>query len=52
MTANNVGHFEMGVASELIGARNALIIGGMISMLVVILIYIGFRGVSNYKLED
>ncbi len=52
MTANNVGHFEMGVASELIGARNALIIGGIISLLVVLLIYFSFRGVSIYKLED
>ena len=51
MTANNVGHFEIGVASDLIGARNALIIGGIISCIVVLFIWKTFKGVSSFKLE-
>ena len=51
MTANNIGHFEIGVMSELIGTNNALILGGIISIIVVVLIYFRFKGVSSYKLE-
>ena len=51
MTANNIGHFEIGVMSELIGTNNALILGGIISIIVVLLIYFRFKGVSSYKLE-
>ena len=51
MTANNIGHFEIGVASDLIGARNAIIIGGIISCFVVLIIWKTFKGVSSYKLE-
>ena len=51
MTANNIGHFVIGVLSELIGTNNALILGGIISIIVVVLIYFRFKGVSSYKLE-
>tara|TARA_B100000941_G_scaffold289191_1_gene267630 strand:- start:6839 stop:8071 length:1233 start_codon:yes stop_codon:yes gene_type:complete len=51
MTANNIGHFEIGVASELIGTRNALILGGVISCIVVLIIWKLFKGVGTYKLD-
>ena len=51
MTANNIGHFEIGVTSDIIGARNALILGGIISCIVVVIIWRAFKGVSSYKLE-
>ena len=51
MTANNIGHFEIGVTSELIGTRNALFVGGVVSCIVVIIIWKVFKGVGTYKLE-
>lgn len=51
MTANNIGHFEIGITSELIGTRNTLILGGAISCVVVFLIWKLFKGVGSYKLE-
>ena len=51
MTANNVGHFEIGITSELIGTRNTLILGGVISCIVVFLIWKLFKGVGTYKLD-
>ena len=51
MTANNIGHFEIGIASELIGTRNTIIIGGIVSCIVVFIIWRLFKGVGTYKLE-
>lgn len=51
MTANNIGHFEIGIASELIGTRNTIIIGGIVSCIVVFIIWRLFKGVGIYKLE-
>ena len=51
MTANNIGHFEIGITSELIGTRNTLMVGGLISCIVVIFIWKAFKGVGTYKLE-
>ena len=51
MTANNVGHFEIGITSELIGTRNTLILGGAISCIVVFIIWKLFKGVGTYKLD-
>ena len=51
MTANNIGHFEIGITSELIGTRNTLILGGIISCIVVFLIWKLFKGVGTYKLD-
>lgn len=51
MTANNIGHFEIGITSELIGTRNALFFGGIVSCIVVFIIWKTFKGVGTYKLE-
>ena len=51
MTANNIGHFEIGITSELIGTRNTLMVGGLVSCIVVIFIWKAFKGVGTYKLE-
>ena len=51
MTANNIGHFEIGITSELIGTRNTLLFGGIVSCIVVFIIWKTFKGVGTYKLE-
>ena len=51
MTANNIGHFEIGITSELIGTKNALFFGGIVSCIVVFIIWKTFKGVGTYKLE-
>ena len=52
MTANNIGHFEVGVMSDIIGAEKTMILGGILSILVVIIIWKTFSGVSSYKYSD
>jgi len=52
MTANNIGHFEVGVMSDIIGAEKTMILGGILSILVVIIIWKAFSGVSSYKYSD
>ena len=52
MTANNIGHFEVGVMSDLIGANKTMILGGILSVLVVIMIWKTFSGVTSYRYSD
>ena len=52
MTANNIGHFEVGVMSDIIGANNTMILGGILSIFVVIIIWKTFSGVSEYKYSE
>ena len=49
MTANNLGTFEVGIMSELIGAANTLILGGVIGAIVVILVWSLVRGIREYR---
>ncbi len=51
MTANNIGHFEVGIMSDIIGANNTMILGGILSILVVIIIWKTFSGISQYKFD-
>lgn len=49
MTANNLGTFEVGFMSEQIGADRTMILGGMISVVVVILVWWLVKGVREYR---
>lgn len=49
MTANNLGTFEVGFMSEQIGADRTMILGGMISVVVVILVWWLVKGIREYR---
>ncbi len=49
MTANNLGTFEVGVLSEQIGANRTMILGGVISIFVVIAVWWLVKGVREYR---
>ena len=49
MTANNIGTFEVGFMSEQIGANRTMILGGVISVAVVILVWWLVRGIRQYR---
>ncbi len=49
MSANNLGTFEVGFMSEQIGANNTMILGGVISLAVVIAVWRLMRGIREYR---
>ena len=49
MTANNLGTFEVGFMSEQIGADKTMILGGAISVAVVVLVWWLVRGIREYR---
>ena len=49
MTANNLGTFEVGFMSEIIGAGNTLILGGAVGIAVVLLVWMMVRGIREYR---
>ena len=49
MTANNLGTFEVGFMSERIGADNTMVLGGVVSVLVVIAVWRLVRGLREYR---
>ena len=49
MTANNLGTLEVGVMSEAIGADRTMILGGLISVVVVVLVWILVKGIRQYR---
>ena len=49
MTANNLGTFEVGFMSEQIGADRTMILGGLISVVVVILVWWLVKGIRQYR---
>ena len=49
MTANNLGTFEVGFLSEQIGANRTMILGGVISIFVVIAVWWLVKGVREYR---
>ena len=49
MSANGIGQFEVGVMSGLIGADQTMYIGGVISIVVVFLIWWLVKGVRQYR---
>ena len=49
MSANNLGTFEVGFMSEQIGADRAMILGGVISIIVVIAVWRLLRGIREYR---
>ena len=49
MTANNLGTFEVGFLSEQIGADRTMILGGVISLVVVIAVWWLVKGIRQYR---
>jgi MFS family permease len=49
MTANNIGTFEVGFMSQVIGAGNTMILGGAVGVVVVLLVWKFMRGVREYR---
>ena len=49
MTANNLGTFEVGYMSEVIGADNTLILGGGVGIVVVLMVWLMVRGIREYR---
>jgi|TARA_B100001013_G_scaffold184932_1_gene111510 MFS family permease len=49
MSANNIGTFEVGYMSSRIGAGNTMLLGGVVSVLVVIAVWRLISGLRNYR---
>ena len=49
MSANNIGTFEVGYMSSRIGAGNTMLLGGVISVMVVIAVWRLISGLRNYR---
>ena len=49
MAANNIGTFEVGFMSERIGAGNTMLLGGTVSVCVVLLVWRLIAGLRNYR---
>ena len=49
MTANNLGTFEVGILSEQIGADRTMILGGVISLIVVVVVWWLVKGIRQYR---
>jgi MFS family permease len=49
MAANNIGTFEVGFMSERIGAGNTMLLGGAVSVCVVLLVWRLITGLRNYR---
>lgn len=52
MTANNLGTFEVGFMSEVIGADKTLILGGAVGVVVVFLVLLLVRGIRDYRYPE
>ena len=49
MSANGIGKWEVGYVSDVIGAGNTLVIGGFVSIIVVLIIWYGLSGIRKYS---
>ena len=49
MSANNIGTFEVGYMSSRIGAGNTMLLGGVVSVMVVIAVWRLISGLRNYR---
>ena len=52
MGANNIGQIEVGVMSGVIGAGNTMVLGGLVSVLVVMAIWQFMPGVKQYEYRE
>ncbi|MDP6667671.1 MAG: MFS transporter, partial [Dehalococcoidia bacterium] len=52
MSANGIGQFEVGFMSDRIGADNTMYLGGIVSVVVVLLIWWLVKGVRQYRYFD
>ena len=49
MSANGFGKWEVGIMSDAIGAGNTMVLGGVVSIIVVLVIWYGISGVRKYE---
>lgn len=49
MAANNIGTFEVGYMSDRIGAGNTMLLGGTVSICVVLIVWRVISGLRNYR---
>ena len=52
MTANGIGQAEVGFMSEIIGADNTMIFGGIVSIIATLSIWWLVRGIRQYRYSD
>jgi len=52
MSANGIGKWEVGIMSDYIGAGNTMILGGVVSIFVVLIIWYGLSGVRKYNYSE
>ncbi len=52
MTANGIGQAEVGFMSEIIGADNTMIFGGVVSIIATLLIWWLVRGIRQYRYTE
>ena len=51
MSANNIGQVEVGMLSGLIGAGQTMLIGGVLSVVFVLLVWRFLPGIRRYRYE-
>ena len=52
MSANGIGKWEVAIMSDYIGAGNTMILGGFVSILVVLIIWYALSGVRKYTYQE
>ena len=52
MSANGIGKWAVGIMSDTIGAGDTMILGGVVSIFVVLLIWYGLSGVRKYQYTE
>ena len=52
MSANGIGKWEVGIMSDYIGAGNTMILGGVVSIFVVLIIWYALSGVRKYQYSE
>lgn len=52
MSANGIGKWEVAIMSDYIGAGNTMILGGFVSILVVLIIWYALSGVRKYSYQE
>ena len=52
MSANGIGKWEVGIMSDYIGAGNTMIVGGAVSIFVVLIIWYALSGVRKYEYSE
>ena len=52
MSANNIGQVEVGMLSGIIGAGQTMLIGGVLSVLFVVIVWRFLPGIRRYRYDN